>query len=136
VEEQSLPLFEIGHPGVQREALLRNILIGAKTATSYPLEEDNPEVLKAQVGELQMLIDSNNKPVAVVRITEVLITELSNVDESVAHDEGEGFIGVDDWRQVHEAHWLGEAYDSKFIGWQMPDNTKIVVERFKLESIG
>ena len=132
----NLKIFAIGNPGPQREELLILIKIGKKTATSYPLKKaDNPDDIKTQLGQLQILVDSSNKHVGFVRITDVVIKQLGAIDDSDVQEEGEGFKDVADWRKAHEKHWLEDKFILNKNDWQMPDDTNIVIERFNFENL-
>jgi uncharacterized protein YhfF len=117
--------MELGYPRTDlRRRLVEAVLRGEKTATAglladYEVEgEPLPEV-----GEREILLDYDNKPVAVVAVTEVQVVRAGDVDLAFARDEGEGFTSVDDWRVAHEAFWAGH---------EITDDTLVVAERFRV----
>ena len=61
---------------------------------------------------------------------------LIDVDVAVAHDEGEGFRTVAEWRRAHEAFWNSYADELRARlddpAWRLVDETPVVVERFRL----
>ena len=66
------------------------VLSGEKTATSsllchWPSDEDEPPL----EGELQALVDSASKPVAIIEITAADIIRLGGVRLALAREEGE-----------------------------------------------
>ena len=115
-----LPPMELGYAGTAlRRELVDAVLRGDKTATAGLHGEDVP----ATVGERWLLLDFDDKPVAVVETTEVRVVRAGDVDLDFARDEGEGFESVGDWRAAHERFWHDR---------EITDDTLIVAERFKL----
>jgi uncharacterized protein YhfF len=82
------------------------------------------------------VLDSHQRPVAVIEIVAVHVTPLGEIGLDTALAEGEGFRSVAEWRRAHEEFWnsyrdwlrgrLGDAT------WQLTDDTAIVVEHFRL----
>ena len=58
-----------------------------------------------QVGDRLAVVDSSDRPVAVIEVTGVRVARLAEVDLAHAVDEGEGFTTVAEWRSDHEAYW-------------------------------
>ena len=130
-----MPIAEFGFPGSLRDQLVTVIRDGTKTSTTSMLIEYTigSEALP-EVGERQVVIDSDGKPTAVIEITEVKHARLSDVDLQHARDEGEGFESVDEWRLGHEEYWHGNgmrAYvgDPEFV---VTDSTELLLQRFRL----
>lgn len=67
--------------------------------------------------------DFDDHDVAIIETVEVRLLCLSKVDLAFAHDEGEGFETVVEWRRAHERFWGGS---------EIKDDTLIVAERFKV----
>ena len=131
----ALPKAEFAFPGPLREKLVASILDGTKTATAgllreYELEGESPPT----VGDLAVVVDSENRPLAVIETTEVRVIRADEVDLQFALDEGEGFRSVADWRAAHERFWQGAemraALDDP--AFEVTDETQIVAERFRL----
>lgn len=130
-----LPKSEFAFPGPLRDKLVAAILDGSKTATTgvladYELEGEPLPV----VGRRSVVVDSDDRPVAVIEVTEVRTVPLSEVDLKHAVDEGEGNTSVADWRADHEEFWhsaeMREAMgDPDFT---VTDATIVVLERFRL----
>jgi uncharacterized protein YhfF len=132
-----MAVAEFAFPGALREELIAAILRGEKTATSGLLtdyERDGDAI--AQPGDRQVVIDSELRPVAIIEMVEARVIRVGDVDLSFAHDEGEGFASVDDWREAHERFWHGYAEETRaWLGdpdWHVTDDTLIVAERFRL----
>ena len=102
-----------------RRELVDAVLRGDKTATAG-LHGDEP---LPQAGRALLLLDFDDRPVAVVETTEVRVLRADEVDLQFARDEGEGFETVADWREAHERFWSDR---------EIRDDTLIVAERFRL----
>jgi len=129
---------EFGFPGTPlRRRLVEAILRGEKTATAgllVDLERDGETM--AVPGERQVVVDANERPVAVIEITEVAVRRMAEVDLDFARDEGEGFETVAAWRDAHE-RFFGSYLQEIRAGmsdpyWQLTDDTLIVCERFRV----
>lgn len=128
---------ELGTPGPLRDALVAAVLRGDKTATTclqvlYDLAGEDPPASGAR----SALVDSDGQPVATLEYTRVWRVPLEAVDLRTAHDEGEGFTTVSEWRAAHERFWrrflpeiragLGDP------GWDLSDEEPVVVEYFRV----
>ncbi|MGQ5263010.1 ASCH domain-containing protein [Micromonospora sp. ZYX-F-536] len=130
-----LPLAEFAFPGPLRDQLVAAILSGAKTATSGLLlgyERENEPL--PTVGQRCAVVDSQNRRVAAIELTEVRVVRLADVDLQHALDEGEGDETVAQWRAGHESFWhsadvRAELGDPDFT---VNDDTLVVTERFRL----
>ena len=135
VDLDALPRAYFAFPGPLRDKLVAAILAGAKTSTSSLLVEyahDNEPL--PQAGERSVVVDSDDRPVAVIETTEVRVVRLGDVDLQHAIDEGEGFTTVAQWRNGHERYWhrpesLAALGDPSF---RVDDDTEVVAERFRL----
>ena len=131
----ALPKAEFAFPGPLREKLVASILDGTKTATAGLLREYEHEGEPLpKIGDRAVVIDSENRPLAVIETTEVEVIRADEVELQFALDEGEGFTSVADWRAAHERFWQGAEMraaldDSSF---EVTDETQIVAERFRL----
>ena len=133
-----LPKAEFAFPGPLRDQLVAAILSGAKTSTSCLVadyEHDNEPL--PPVGERSVVVDSDDRPVAVIEVTEIRVVRLADVDLQHALDEGEGHTSVEQWRAGHEEFWhsaeMREALEDP--GFTVDDDTLMVAERFRLESV-
>ena len=120
-----LPSMELGYPRTDlRRRLVKAVLDGEKTATSslFADYERDGEPLP-QVGDRFLLRDYDDNPVAVVLTTEVRVLRVADVEVAFAHDEGESFTSVHEWRIAHEAFWNDHTLD---------DDTLVVAERFRI----
>jgi uncharacterized protein YhfF len=129
-EIDGLPPAEFAFPGDLRDRLVALILQGVKTAGAGLLaeyEEDGEEVPKP--GDRFVLVDSDDRGVAVIESVEVRVVRAGDVDEQFARDEGEGFETVADWRAAHERFWGGYRPEP------ITDDTLVVCDRFRLVEV-
>jgi uncharacterized protein YhfF len=137
---EELPPYLMGFPGPLRDKLVAAVLSGAKTSTTGLLAgyEAEGEPLPG-VGDRAVLVDSDERPLAVVELTDVEVLRLGDVGLRHALDEGEGYSTVAEWRTAHEAFWhsapmreiLGDP------GFTVDDGTLVVAQRFRVtERIG
>jgi uncharacterized protein YhfF len=130
MEGFGMGLCELGDPGPMRERLVWAVLAGYKTATSSLLsdwEHENAEL--PQVGERQMIVDSEARPVSVIEFVRVDVIRLDDVDLPVALAEGEGFRSVREWRDEHERFWSARGTGAAI---SLDDDARVVVEGFRL----
>jgi uncharacterized protein YhfF len=127
-------IFELGEPGPMRDRLVGAVLAGKKTATSSLLAqyEIDGEALPV-VGDHRALIDSAGNAVGRIVLTEVSVIRLGDANDDLARDEGEGFRSASDWRLAHEAFWEDYVLPDLPDQLSLDDDTKVVVERFKLQ---
>ena len=132
---------EFGFAGTPlREALVAAILRGEKTAGAalvVDYERDGEEV--PRVGERFLLLDIDDRGVAVIETTEVRVLRVGDCDVQFARDEGEGFESVADWRAAHDRYWRSYAAEIRtHLGdpeWDVTDDTEFVAERFRLVEV-
>ena len=124
-------------PGPLRDELTAAALAGTKTATASlvaELEADGDPIPRP--GDRSILLDSDDRPVAVIETTEVRIRRMADVDDQFAIDEGEGYAGRADWRSSHERYWNGYLDDLRArLGdpsFRLGDDTLVVAERFRI----
>jgi uncharacterized protein YhfF len=93
VTHETLPLIECAFPGPLRDALVSAVIGGQKVALASLQREYDLDGSPLPVpGQQSVVVDSNNRPVAVIEFTSVAVVPLSDVDVLHATDEGEGFI--------------------------------------------
>jgi creatinine amidohydrolase len=137
MDVDDLPRAEFAFPGPLRDRLVAAILSGAKTSTSGLVrfyERENEPL--PEVGRQSAVVDSRDRPVAVIELTEVRVVRLAEIDLQHVLDEGEGDETVAQWRAGHETFWhsaevraeLGEP------GFTVNDDTLVLAQRFRLVS--
>ncbi|MCF2525952.1 ASCH domain-containing protein [Yinghuangia soli] len=130
-----LPVCQFAFPGPLRDRLVAAVLAGEKTSTTGLLSdyefEDEP---LPSAGDRMVVVDSADRPVAVIEVTEVRTLPLADVEWEHVRDEGEGHASIAAWRAGHEAYWHGPDMrawrgDPDF---RVDDTTIVVAERFRL----
>ena len=134
----SLPKALFAFPGRQRARLVAAILAGTKTATAGLWEEyrRSGEALP-RVGGASVLVDSDDRPVAVLETTEVRVLPMGEVDARFATDEGEGFASLAEWREAHEK-FFRSAEMRRALGdppLEIGAETLLVCERFRVREV-
>ena len=132
---EGLSLAEFALPGPLRDALVQAVVGGQKVSTTSLRREYELDGSPLPVpGQRSVVVDSSNRPVAVIETTCVTVVRLGDVDVSHATDEGEGFSSVAEWRAGHERFWhcdeMRQALgDPTFT---VNDDTPVVLERFRV----
>jgi uncharacterized protein YhfF len=130
-----LPRVEFAFPGPLRDQLVAAILSGAKTSTSgLVLDYEHENEPLPTVGLLFAVVDSEDRRVAAIEMTEVRIVRLADVDLQHALDEGEGYNSVADWRAGHEGFWHSAEMRAALADpdFTVHDDTLVVAQRFRL----
>ncbi|MEV4502968.1 ASCH domain-containing protein [Streptomyces klenkii] len=131
----SMPRAEFAFPGPLRDQLVAAILNGSKTSTTgLVVDYEHEGEPLPEVGSRSVVIDSRDRPIAVIEVTGVRVVPLAQVDLAHVMDEGEGDTSVAEWRAGHERFWHSEEMraaleDPEFT---VNDATLAVLERFRL----
>lgn len=130
-----LPPYLLGFPGPLRDKLVAAVLSGAKASTTGLLAayEAEAEPLPEE-GQRVALVDSSERPVAVLEVTGVRVLRIGDVDLEHAVAEGEGYASVAEWRASHESFWHG-AQSRELLGdpgFTADDDTLVVTERCRV----
>jgi len=135
--DDSLPPAHFAFPGPLRDRLVGAILAGRKLSTTgllveYELEGSVPP----DVGHRAVVVDSDDRPVAVIELTDVRVVPLGTVDLAHVVDEGEGHATYHEWRVAHEEFWGSDEVRSE-VGpdFVLDDETLVVLERFKVVAV-
>lgn len=116
--------------GVEPDELAQLVIDGIKTATCsghvfYEIEEEPvPEA-----GQYMIVLDSKDKPAAIIQTTEVAITPMNQVFEEFAKAEGEGDKSYEYWWNAHESCFREELNK---LGREFSEDMLLVCERFQL----
>jgi uncharacterized protein YhfF len=134
----SLPKAEFGFAGTDlRRRLVEAVLRGEKTATAGLLVDyERAGERPGRPGQRSVVLDVDDRPVAIIELTEVSIRRMADVDVQFAIDEGERFASVAEWRAAHENFWEGYMDEIRAgVGdptFSLTDDTLVVCERFRL----
>lgn len=135
-EHSLLPRAEFALPGELRDRLVEAILTGSKTATTSLVRSyEREETVLPVVGQRWVVVDSHERPVAVMETTRVRIVALGEVDDVHVHCEGEGDTTLESWRAAHERFWCSDGMRASLgDGFVIDDSTLVVLERFTMVS--
>ena len=139
-DQSALPRWGFARPGPLRDKLTALSLAGTKTTTASLLADYEIEgEPMAIVGDRQILVDSENRPVAIVETVGIRIVRLADVDDRHAIDEGEGYADAHEFRGSHERYWNGyiEAIRTGLgdPAFEITDDTPVVLERFRIVEV-
>jgi uncharacterized protein YhfF len=124
-------------PGPLRDKLTRLALDGVKTTTAglYVEVELGDDALPV-IGTQEVLLDSEERPVALIETVDCRIVRLADVDDRHAIDEGEGYADAHEFRVAHERFWNGYIDDLRDRlddpEFELDDDTLVVLQRFSI----
>ncbi|PAV32449.1 RNA-binding protein [Leuconostoc lactis] len=98
--------------GVDADELADLVLNGIKTATTSALDLYRDDEPLPQTGAYDVVLDSQNQAVCVIKNDRVIATKYLDVDAKHAYLEGEGDRSLAYWRQVHHTFFV-EEYQSE-----------------------
>ncbi|AXN30288.1 ASCH domain-containing protein [Vibrio coralliilyticus] len=81
-----------------------------------------------QVGRITVVLNWQQEPVCIIRLTEVSICPFDQVTEEFARSEGEGDLSYEWWRDVHIKFFTQYAGE---IGAKFDLQSELVLERFE-----
>ncbi|KEK24152.1 ASCH domain-containing protein [Bacillus gaemokensis] len=122
---QSVSAWQFGDSS---DYLAQLVIDGVKTATCsghifYELEN----VSLPTTGDYSVILNSNEKPVAIIQTVEVTLTPMNEVTEEFAIAEGDG--SYQNWKEIHERYFRSKLNE---IGHEFSKDMLLVCERFKL----
>lgn len=132
-----LQAWGFAFPGPLRDELTALALAGTKTTTAGLFVETQLEGEALPVpGMREVLLDSDERPVAVIETVECRVARLADVDDRHAIDEGEGYANAHEFRVAHEAFWNGYLEEVRAglgdLTFTIDDDTLVVLQRFKV----
>ncbi len=132
-----LPAWGFAFPGPLRDELTSLALAGTKTTTAglhVEMEVDGEEL--PVPGTREILLDSDERPVALIETVDCRVVRLADVDDRHAIDEGEGYANARDFRMAHERFWNAYLDDLRTRlgdpGFELDDDTLVVLQRFRI----
>jgi uncharacterized protein YhfF len=134
--DPELDAWGFAFPGPLRDELTALALDGAKTTTAglFAEYEADGDVVSVP-GAREVLLDSDEHPVAIIETVESRIVRLADVDDQHAIDEGEGYADAAAFRVAHERFWNGYIDDLRSRigpGFTIDDDTLVVLQRFRV----
>ena len=133
----ALPAWGFAFPGPLRDELTALALAGTKTTTAGLLAEMEAEgEALPEPGTREVLLDSEERPVALIQTVECRVARLADVDDRHAIDEGEGYADAHEFRVAHERFWNGHLDDLRTTlsdpDFALDDDTLVVLQRFRV----
>ena len=116
--------------GGDADKLAELVRAGEKTATCSALvfyELENEEL--PQVGEYNIILDSEGNAVCITKTTTVYVTTFDAISETHAFKEGEGDRSLEYWRKVHREFFSGEL---RTINQPFDEKMELVCEEFEV----
>jgi uncharacterized protein YhfF len=132
-----LPAWGFAFPGPLRAELTALALAGTKTTTAgLYIEVELGEDAMPVTGTREILLDSNERPVALIQTVDCRVVRLADVDDQHAIDEGEGYADAHEFRVAHERFWNGYIDDLRasigYPGFVLDNDTLVVLQRFRV----
>lgn len=116
--------------GIDADRLAELVKKGVKTATSSLLcfyKHEGEEL--PNVGQYNIILDSKEEAVCIIRTIKVYVTTFDKVRENHAYKEGEGDRTLEYWKSVHRDFFTKEL---KTIGKTFTTDVEIVCEEFEV----
>jgi uncharacterized protein YhfF len=139
---ETMDRWGFADPGPLRDELTALALAGTKTTTaSLYLEYEAEGETLATPGQRDLLVDSSDRPVAIVETVSIRVVRLADVDDRHAIDEGEGYADAPAFRASHERFWIESGAVDRVrarLGdptWSVTDDTLVVAERFRIVEV-
>ena len=134
--DADLDAWGFAFPGPLRDELTALALAGTKTTTAGLFAEMEADGEAVSVpGAREVLLDSDERPVAVIETVSCRVVRLADVDDQHAIDEGEGYANAAEFRIAHERFWNGYLdYLRARSGpdFTIDDDTLVVLQRFRV----
>ena len=135
-EDPELDAWGFAFPGPLRDELTALALAGTKTTTAglFAEYEADGDVVSVP-GAREVLVDSYERPVAIIETVSPRVVRLADVDDQHAIDEGEGFANAAEFRVSHERFWNGYINDLRAQidpAFTIDDDTLVVLQRFRV----
>lgn len=133
----ALPAWGFAFPGPIRDTLTALALAGTKTTTAGLFAEMQADGEAVPLpGAREILLDSDELPVALLETVDCRVVRLADVDDRHAIDEGEGYANTAEFRVAHERFWNGYIEDLRArLGdpaFGLTDDTLVVLQRFRV----
>lgn len=117
--------------GGDSEHLAQLVVRGIKTATcSGHIFYELKKAPLPTTEDYGIVLDSNDKPMAIIKTTEVTITPMNEVTEEFAIAEGDG--SYQNWWAIHEEFFKDRL---SAVGLEFSEDMRLVCERFEVIDI-
>ncbi|GAL60150.1 hypothetical protein EV102420_30_00370 [Pseudescherichia vulneris NBRC 102420] len=78
------------------------VVKGKKTASCGSLASYQADSASPAVGSYHIILNGNQEPVCVIRMTSLRLVRFCDVDDAFARKEGEGDLSLEYWRTEHQ----------------------------------
>jgi len=96
------PAWSIGDSAELANVLADLVVKGKKTASCGSLASYQADSASPAVGSYHIILNGQQDPVCVIRITSLRLVRFCDVDEAFARKEGEGDLSLTYWRMEHQ----------------------------------
>ena len=119
--------------GCDPDELAQLVISGRKTATASAYigyEAENQPI--PAVGDYSIILNSQDRPVAIIRTTDVQVLPMNEVSPEFAAAEGEGDLSYEYWWDGHKRFFTK---DLASYGVEFSEDMLVVCERFELVDV-
>ncbi|MCL2396675.1 MAG: ASCH domain-containing protein [Defluviitaleaceae bacterium] len=129
-EKEQLRLVDAWQFGVDPDGLAQMVIDGEKTTTSSAharyIAKNWPLPV---VGSYSVILNSQDEPVAIIKVIDVKIMPMNEVSAEHMRDEGDCGLDGEDWWPIHEKFFTELLAE---IGMVFSEDILVICERFEL----
>lgn len=100
---------------------------GIKTASCGSLASYHKEEYTPKIGSYNIILDSQDIPVCVIRLVSMRLVRFCDVTADFARKEGEGDMSLEYWQNEHQKFFTREGYFS--------DEMELIAEEFEVVEV-
>ncbi|MDQ6766968.1 MAG: ASCH domain-containing protein [Candidatus Eremiobacteraeota bacterium] len=126
----SFRVFQFGDSAELADELSSQVVAGKKRATTTLLRDFATRGMPVpKPGNFGVVIDGKNAPCSIIRMVQVEIKPMRDVDERFAWDEGGGDRSLAWWRAAYARYFKRQGARE---GFEVDDGVEVVLERFEV----
>ena len=123
-------IMQFGDSKSLADELAASVIAGTKRGTASLRRDFTSLGLPLpKLGDLGIVVDGNREPCCIVRIAEVNVKPMRDVDERFAANEGGGDGSLSWWMSSHERYFRRQVARESF---PVNADTEVVLERFEV----
>ncbi|MZG45472.1 ASCH domain-containing protein [Dickeya dianthicola] len=119
--------WQIGDSPELANELADLIKKGIKTASCGYFESYQQEEYVPRIGSYNIILDSQDVPVCVIRLVSMRLVRFCDVTADFARKEGEGDLSLEYWRNEHQRFFTREGYFS--------NDMELITEEFEVVEV-
>ena len=100
---------------------------GIKTASCGSLASYDKEEYTPKIGSYNIILDSKDVPVCVIRLVSMRLVRFCDVTSEFARKEGEGDLSLEYWQKEHQRFFTCEGYFS--------NDMELIAEEFEVVEV-